>query len=222
MINHIVIFFCFLASLITGVQGSINWLFIKFNGDLIFSVRPSTVVKLPVIDGAESGFIGSWDYCPPKEFVIGFKVDCDPSSSFLRDKTGLNGIRLYCASKKALLDEKNFISSLVNYEERSEWSEIYLCPNNSFVNGIELKQDKVSFFHDDTGANSMRVHCVNNEIVEAAGSPYGEWSGMKTCPPFSVVCGIRTLGFSSMGLTTLDFACCERKKRNNRNETTTI
>ncbi|OCT90769.1 vitelline membrane outer layer protein 1-like [Xenopus laevis] len=130
------------------------------------------------------------------------------------DKTGLNGIRLYCSD----YNNTREVSTIKSSESRNgDWSLPYSCESgyfNSFSLRVESYQGKL---YDDKAATNIKFRCSGKGEVEGPGftwGSYGPWS--QTCQ--YGICGIMTkierlFSFFSLdhtGLNDVQFHCCPR------------
>lgn len=168
----------------------------------------------PTYNRAGYGNWGTWigpSYCPEGTWAVGAQQKVEGGQG-KGDDTALNSIRLLCAP----LGISNRFSHVAE-PHFGRWgnlaTETY-C-KESVMKGFDLRTERHQGGGDDTAANSLKIVCSNEAVLELpGGGPWGEWNGEQTCPKGSAVCGVSVQVEDSQGdgddtaLNNVRFACC--------------
>lgn len=146
-------------------------------------------------DTSEQGAWGDWGpdaYCPPGEFVWGFRLKSEPYQGS-GDDTALNAVELIC---------KNGVNETSTYIRSSEgdwgiWSNDHLCrgtPAMGFRIQVEPFQgkNKDTNSKDDTAAGNIQLVCNNPPLTGDPPAAWGEWTRAYVCEINAWMRGFRT------------------------------
>src|SRR5688572_18654181 len=103
------------------------------------------------------GVWGKWADCESGEYVMGFQLMAERYNVADNDKTGMNGINLFCTSGKT-------ITSSIGMS--GNWGIAQFCKDHTLAVGFQLRSAEYVYEKDDTGATNWRTFCGNGAMVE--------------------------------------------------------
>lgn len=125
-------------------------------------------------EGSWLGFRGNND---PGLYVCGMQLRVEPDQLDF-DDTAANGLRaIYCARANWNVQYLTVIME----GDAGPWGPRRMCPENSYVDGAQVRYEERSvFFDDETSLNGLRMHCRDQDtgagtLVTAHPGNFGEW-----------------------------------------------
>jgi len=162
--------------------------------------------------GPFGGPYGDWtteERCPTGQWVLGASLKIEPEQK-TGDDTALNGIYLLCGT----VEDKGSVTEISS--GTGGWGDKINVGNcgDKYVTGVQLRIEGPQGSGDDTGAVDAEFLCQDGKRFASARLGWGGWSSLKTCPPASAICGIKTKVEPSQGkgddtaLNDAEFTCC--------------
>jgi len=144
------------------------------------------------------GYWGDWgdmEYCPPGDFVFGFRVQCEPYQGlWMRgDDTRINSISMRCRHGASRGITK-YIRSRRGFW--GDWSSSKYCSEDYNVVGFKiyyLPKQGSSWWDDDQSVTAIAMICGNGEILESTGVYRPKRRSKEVrCPKGYAVAGVQT------------------------------
>ena len=153
-------------------------------------------------------------YCKNGIFADGFLIKAEQPSNY--DESGANAVCITCKGEYKCSKTQKW----------GTWSEIYKCPQGSFLYG--WRQNVEGVVRDNSALDNVEYKCKDLETgkvtktMKGNGYEWGKWSRFQGCPENQFICGINTKvedeNSDNSALNDIQHECCEmvlsKKKAN--------
>ena len=150
-------------------------------------------------------------YCPNGVFADGLSIKAEQPTG--GDNTGANAVCILCKGESKCSKEGSW----------GTWSEIYKCPEGSYLYGWRQNVESPRGTSvDDTSLDNVEYKCKSvhtgevTKTMKGNGHEWGDWSRFQGCPPNQFICGIDTRVEDWVGadkddtaLNDIEHQCCE-------------